>query len=308
MIELQIQILIFLTIGWVFGKKSWISKSTARQLNFLVMNLILPCSIFHAFQGPQASQLLNSGFLFIVLASLIQVIMIFIAHFCWQWIKNPLEKINLEYGTMFNNAGTLGMVIGNAAFGDIGVFYTSLFALPLRIGMWSYGLMLYSKQNEASLKKSLKKVAINPCFLATVLGLFSLFLQQQGLRLPSLIDSTISSIGQCNTVMIMIGIGATLSEISLKEINTSLSMLYCFIRLLLIPLLCLLFLNTIGSLENIPGKICVLELAMPAPVTMAMMSQKHETNPLFASNLIFISTLISMVTLPLWNWILVSYF
>lgn len=308
MIQLQIQILIFLAIGWIFGKKDWISKSTASQLNFLVMNLILPCSIFHAFQSPQAKNLLQSGFQFLLLAILIQIAMIVIGHLSWIWIKKPLEKLNLEYGTIFNNAGTLGMVIGNAAFGEIGVFYTSLFALPLRIGMWSYGLMLYSKQDEVSLKKSLKKVAFNPCFLATVFGLFSLFLQMQGFELPSFINSTISSIGQCNTVMIMIGIGATLSEISFKQMKNALPLFYCLTRLFIIPLMWLIVLHVFGLLGDISGKVCVLELAMPAPVTMAMMSQKHEKDPLFASNLIFLSTLLSMLTLPLWNWILISYF
>lgn len=308
MIQLQIKILVYLLIGWIFAKKNWLSKSTTKQLNFLVMNLILPCSIFNAFQSPQAQIITQQDlFLMLFLAILLQMIMILGAHLGWRFIQDPYKRINLEYGTMFNNSGTLGMVIGQAAFGEIGVLYTSLFALPLRIGMWSYGLMVYSHQTESNLKAVGKKVLTNPCFLATALGLFFLLLEKENFRLPTLLTSTIASIGQCNTVLIMIVIGATLSEISFREVNDSISIWYCIIRLLIIPLVLTLVFWPLNLLGTLIGKVCILELAMPAPVTMAMLSQKYETNPLFASKLIFLSTLASMLTLPLWNWILAFF-
>lgn len=308
MFQLQIQILVYLLIGWGFAKKNWLTQSTVKQLNFLVMNLILPCSIFHAFQSPQAQAISQQDLFFmLMIAIFLQVIMILISHWLWRFIKEPKQRLNLEYGTMFNNSGTLGMVIGQAAFGEIGVLYTSLFALPLRIGMWSYGLMVYSRQSQANFKVALKKVAINPCFLATTLGLVSLFLQEQGIILPNLVTSIISSLGQCNTVLIMIVIGATLSEISFQDLNFSLTALYCGLRLVIIPLVLTLIFWALNNLGEISSKICVLELAMPAPVTMAMLSQKYETDPLFASKLIFFSTIASMFTLPLWDYVL-SFF
>ena len=308
MFQLQIQILVYLLIGWIFAKKNWLSKFTTKQLNFLVMNLILPCSIFNAFQSPQAQAITQQDLFFMIILSIfLQIIMILVAHLSWRFIQDPHQRINLEYGTMFNNSGTLGMVIGQAAFGEIGVLYTSLFALPLRIGMWSYGLMVYSRQVEANLKAVFQKVVTNPCFLATTFGLVFLLLEKQGIVLPDLLTSTIASIGKCNTVLIMIVIGATLSEISFQEINDSITIWYCVIRLLAIPLVLALLFWPFHLLNTIAGKVCILELAMPAPVTMAMLSQKYDTTPLLASKLIFLSTLASMFTLPLWDWIL-SFF
>lgn len=308
MVQLQIQILIYLLIGWIFAKKNWLSKSTIKQLNFLVMNLILPCSIFNAFQSPQAQAITQQDLVFMMMLSIfLQVIMILVAHLIWRFIPDSHQRINLEYGTMFNNSGTLGMVIGQAAFGEIGVLYTSLFALPLRIGMWSYGLMVYSHQVETNLKAIFKKVVTNPCFLATTFGLISLLLEKQGFLIPDLLSSTIGSIGKCNTVLIMIVIGATLSAISFQEVKDSTSILYCIIRLLVIPFVLALVFWPFNLLGSIAGKVCILELAMPAPVTMAMLSQKYETNPLFASKIIFLSTLASMATLPLWDWILAFF-
>lgn len=94
MIVLQIELLVFLIIGWVFGKKQWISKSTAKQLNFLVMNLILPCSIFHAFQTELTQELLRSSVSILILAILIQFVTIF-------WEKFSGKNMNHRKGSIW---------------------------------------------------------------------------------------------------------------------------------------------------------------------------------------------------------------
>ena len=64
------------------------------------------------------------------------------------------EQIIVKYGTMVSNASFIGML------------YASLFVLPQRILMWSYGISLYSQnKQEKSLKKS---------YYTLVLSLYSL--------------------------------------------------------------------------------------------------------------------------------------
>lgn len=303
MIRLQIQILVFLGAGWLFGRKKLISKDSARQLNTLVMNLILPCSIFHAFQTRLSAQILRSTGMILVLAIGLQIVFILLSKWLWKPVRDESERINLEYGTVSNNAGTLGMVIGQAAFGQEGVLYTSIYSIPLRIIMWSYGVALYNHKSSVSLKDLARKVITHPCMIAIFLGLIAMTAQSYGYELPDLVTSIISAFAGCNTVLIMIIIGVILSDIPLKNLAGKTVGLYTLLRLAVIPAAVLALLMAF-HINGMPLKICVLETAMPAPVTMAMLSQKYGINEQFSSQMIFLSTVLSMVTLPLWTMIL----
>lgn len=305
-IRLQIQILVFLGAGWYFGRKKLISREAAGQLNTLVMNLILPCSIFKAFQTRLTPEILQSTGSILILAVALQVLFILVSKWLWKPIRKESERINLEYGSVSNNAGTLGMVIGQAAFGQEGVLYTSIYSIPLRIVMWSYGVALYNRSQAVNLKDLIKKVITHPCMIAIFLGLIMMAAQSAGFELPSLLTSIISAFAACNTVLIMIIIGVILADLPLKNLVSSKIALYTMLRLVLFPL-CTLGLLLLFNIHGMPLKICVLETAMPAPVTMAMLSQKYHTNEQFSSQMIFLSTIFSMITLPLWTLILTLF-
>lgn len=308
MIQLQIQILVFLVIGWIFGKKGWLSRQTAGQLNFLVLNLILPCSIFNAFLTELNEEIIRSTFSILVLAIALQGLFWLLSRWCWKGISDRAKRINLEYATVSNNAGTLGMIIGEAAFGEQGLLYTSIYAIPLRIVMWSYGVALYSRQEGARGKQLLHKVITHPCMAAIFLGLLAMTASWYGYHLPALVTAPIAALGKCNTVLIMLVIGVILSDLSIRDLFTPAVSLYTLLRLVLFPALTLLLLWLLAAAGlpagGMPLKICVLETAMPAPVTMAMLSQKYRCDEQFAGKLIFLSTTLSMITLPLWTFLL----
>lgn len=96
----------------------------------------------------------------------------------------------------------------------------------------------------------------------------------------------------------MIVIGGILSDVPKEKIFDHISILYSVLRLLVLPLLIfaiLLFL----PVESMVRNVCVLLSAMPAASTTAMLAQRYEKDPEFASRIIFVSTLLSMLTLPL---------
>lgn len=303
MIRLQIEILCFLMIGWFMGRKNYISKATANQMNFLVMNLILPCSIFHSFLIEPTDEIIRSTLTIFVLSFFIQIVMIFVSHVMWAKYHDPKRRINLEYATVSNNSGTLGTIISEASFGPTGVLYASIYAIWVRIVMWSFGITIYQSDKKLSAKALFKKVIFHPCMIAIELGILFMVGQYFGLTLPLVVDETIASLSRCNTVLIMLIIGVILSQISIRDVFQKDVLFYCLIRLILIPLALGLILMACG-IQGLPLMVCVLESAMPAPATMAMLSQKYDVDEQFASELIFMSTLLSMVTLPLWTVIL----
>lgn len=304
MIRLQIQILILLAIGYLFGKKQWITQSGARQLNSLVMNLILPASIFRSFLSGADTQVIASSLHILMLSIIIQILMVLVSHWVCRSIKNRSQAVNLEYATMSNNSGTLGMIVAQAAFGEPGVLYSSIYVLPVRILMWSWGVALFNRDHKLKARDLIIKVLTNPCMIAIFLGIGMLFAAQSGFALPLWLDRTVASLAGCNTALIMIVIGVILSDIPVRSIFMPDVWLYCLLRLVLIPAAFWLLSQWIG-IDGIPMAVCVLELAMPAPITMSMLAQRHDCDPAYSSKLIFLSTLLSMITLPVWAILLV---
>ena len=207
------------------------------------------------------------------------------------------RQINLKYGTICSNAGFMGLPLSLAIFGPTGLMYASVALLPIRLFMWSAGLSLYTSTTK---KQVLKTLATHPCIIAVFVG-FALMLS--GLQLPAFLNDTIDSLGNCCTALSMVVIGAILSDVDPRTVLEPAVLYYVVIRLIAIPavLFGVLWLLKVDAL--VTGIIVILS-AMPAGSTTAMLAQKYDQDPEFASKMVFLSTLASLVTLPLWAMVL----
>lgn len=299
MLNLQIQIFLLLAIGYFLGKKEMISKPTMRQLTTLVMNLVLPAAIIRSFQMQLTAELLKETGLVLLLSILVQFACIGLNKFLWKKCPDEKKRTNLEYGTVVNNAGTMGMVIAQAAFGEEGLLFASVFMIPVRIMMWSYGLTLYDKQKA---RGSFKSVMLHPCIVAVMIGVVVMLFQSIGFKLPGFAQSTLNAVANCNTALIMFVIGVILSEVKVSDLTNKWALWYTVLRLVVLPGTAFLLLKWL-PLPALAVNVAIIETAMPAPSTMAMLAEKYRTDSMFASTLIFLSTLGSLITLPIWTWL-----
>ena len=115
--------------------------------------------------------------------------------------------------------------------------------------------------------------------------------------LPSFLQNTIASISRCTIVLSMIVIGAILSEADIRTIFTREVLYYTAIRLLLFPLFIFAVLQPF-HLDPLLVSICVIMSGMPAGSTTSVLAYKYNCDPAFASQIIFVSTLFSIFTIP----------
>lgn len=299
MLNLQIQIFLLLAIGYFLGRKEMITKSTLSQLTGLIVNLILPAAIIRSFQMNISVELLQETGIVLILSLLIQFGAIGLNKFLWKKCPDRKKRINLEYGTVVNNAGTMGMVIAEAAFGEEGLLFASVFMIPVRIMMWSYGLTLYDQNGK---KGSFWKVLLHPCIVAVFIGILLMLLQSSGILLPAFAQKTLDAVANCNTALVMFAIGVILSEVPAREIADKWAFIYSFARLIAIPAVLFVVLRLL-PLPVLPVNVAVIETAMPAASTMAMLAQKYDMDSRFSSKMIFVSTLLSLLTMPVWTWL-----
>lgn len=302
MINLQIQIFLLLALGYFLGRKQMISGSTRVQLTNLVMNVVLPAAIIRSFQMELTKEMLIQTLVVLVLSIVIQFFYVYLNKFIWRGVPDAKERMNLKYGTVVNNAGTMGMVIAEAAFGEEGLLFASVFMIPVRIMMWTYGLSLYGKDRQKRRRELLKQVLLHPCIVAIYIGIALMLLQSNGILVPAFAQKTLNAVANCNTALIMIVIGTILSEVSLGDLFDKWTIIYSIVRLIALPALLFVILKLL-PIPALPVNVCIIEAAMPAPSTMAMLAQKYDADPHFASKMIFVSTLGSLFTLPIWTWI-----
>lgn len=290
-IQIQIEIFILVAVGYFAAKKGIFSPQTRRDMTNVIIYIILPCNIFHSFETKLSVGILQECAIVFVIAFGAQLLYMVLNRLLYN--RFPIERrIVMQYATICNNAGFMGLPVIESVFGATGILYGSIVLIPMRIFMWTAGLSLFTKTDR---KQQFKSLATHPCIWAVILGFAYLF---SPIRLPELVSSTINVIGSCMTAMAMIVVGSILSDVNFKKVFEKTTFYYSFIRLLAIPAFIFFVLKLIG-IDNVVIGVSVLSSAMPAATVTAMLSHKYGRDSEFASKLIFVSTLLSLITLPI---------
>ena len=290
-INLQLQIFILVGIGYFLSKKKIISTETRKQIVTLILTIIYPCNIIHSFQMEFNIQILKDAFMVVLLACLLQVLMSVLNLFLYKGFDERKQDC-MKYGTICSNAGFIGMPVAQAFFGAKGLLFMSVALIPQRIVMWSSGVEIFSKQKG---KGIFKKVMTHPCIASVWIGLILMILQ---VKLPPFLDNTLTGLSNCTTSMSMMCVGMILGEVPASKVIDKTSLYYTCIRLIGIPLLVFGLLYFVPVDPVVKG-LMVLVGGMPCGTTTAMVAGQYGGDDLFASQIIFTSTLFSLITIPL---------
>lgn len=290
-ILIQIEIILLAAVGFLITKKGMLSNDARRDLTNVVIYIILPCNIFESFRVQVTPELLKNCAIVFLIALGAQLLYIVINKFLYS--RFPTERrIVMQYATICNNAGFMGLPVIGSVFGAQGVLYGSIVLIPIRLFMWTSGLALFTDTDK---KRRFKKLATHPCIWAVILGFGYMFLP---FELPKFLTSAIHALGACTTALSMMIVGSILSDISIKTVFSKDSFYFSFIRLAAIPAVIFIVLKLL-RIDPVVTGVSVLSAAMPAAMITAMLAEKYGRDSDFASKLIFVSTLLSLVTLPL---------
>ena len=158
--------------------------------------------------------------------------------------------------------------------------------------MWSGGVACFTN---AKGKDVIKKVITHPCIIAVFIGLFIMIGQ---IQLPSFLKVSVQSLSNCTMALSMIVIGGILAEIKIRDVINRLTLYYSFIRLILIPLL-VLFSCAIVNLPPLVTAVATVLAGMPAGSTTAILAEKYDGDSNLAVEIVFLSTALSLLPIPL---------
>lgn len=293
--SLQLTLFALMLTGAVLKKRGVIDEAGKRCLSDLCINIVIPCNIFKSCLIQFNMDILRSCSLLLLSAVLMQVLCLLLNRSLFERYDSQRKKV-LQYCTIVPMSGFLGNPIAEGIYDQVGVLYTSIFLIPMRIFMWSMGTSYFVAGEGTDKKKVLKNVLTHPCLVAIYLGILCMVTQ---IQLPSVITETVRYIGNCNSALSMFIVGTILTDVPLRSIFSRDTVLFSVLRLGLLPAAAL-GLGLLLGLETAPLGVSVLMTGMPAGATAAIFAAKYGSDAPFATRCVVFTTLLSMVTLPLW--------
>jgi len=300
----QILILTILVLIGITGSRVKIVTPVSKDfLARIIFNITLPAMLFTNFSRIDLTpRLLSNSLMVLVISALVLLFMLSAGILTSKILRlKPGEAGIFRLHSMLGNIIYLGFPVISSLFGKEGLLYASIFTLVSNFLMWTVGVITITNGRPVSIRSGIRHF-LNPNTIAIVSG-FILFLMS--VKLPAVIIDSLGGLGSTNTYLSMLYIGAILYFASVKEMITNLTIyILSFNRLILIPFILIgifYLLNTLfpGKLDPQVISVIVMQSAMPCMVNVVIMVNILGEDDRIATANVFVSTILSIITLPL---------
>jgi malate permease and related proteins len=207
------------------------------------------------------------------------------------------DTCGLILSSVFMNTGNYGTPVALLAFGKTGLNIAIILLVIVQLIMSTVGIYYAAKGSNglSSYKIAVQAVVKMPIVYGAFLGVLFQFTH---VTIPRFLYTAVDLVADAVIPTIMIVLGIQLAAISLKNIEKEKMIYALIIKLIISPLLALVFVMLL-PVEEIVGKIMILMAAMPSAANTTMYALQFNTQPEFVSSVTFVSTIISIVYIPL---------
>ncbi|AZZ61537.1 AEC family transporter [Oenococcus sp. UCMA 16435] len=284
-------------VGILINKIGFFHQQTSDDLTSILLYVVSPCLIINAFEEPYSPIRIRQFLLTLMGIILFYIVDILIAQIIFGKTVDPTLKRVVQYGSVYSNAGFMGVPLASSLFGSQGVFFAAASLAAFNIFNWTHGIGLFQpKQDQLDHKAALQKVVLNPNIIAIVSGLLIFLLS---IKIPFVINQTVKYVGSINTPLSMIVIGNSLAGIKFnRRMFNGKLLLALIMRNLIFPVIAILILRLLG-ISGIAFYTTIVMAACPVAGILVLFTLQARGNPRQAITLMSISTILSLVTIPL---------
>jgi predicted permease len=293
-----------MAVGYVCRRKGLFSDAFVKGAVNLLLLVVTPCLIVHVFQRPFSKELLTNLGMALAAAFFAHAVGLAFAETCFRR-TDEMRKGVLKFGTVFSNGGFMAIPLEYALLGAEGAFYGAVYVVVFNLLCWTYGLKVMC----GHLKDLDKRILfVNPGTIGLTVGL-PLFLTST--TLPQVIGEPIRYLSELNTPLAMIIIGYYLADARFAAyFRCAPALVASGLRLLVIPSIVLAVLMMVRRFGLDPVMAVALTASASAPVAAmdSMFAAKYGKDVDLSVGLVSVTTLISIVTMPLIVGIAMSIF
>lgn len=302
-LEQSIILFFLIIIGFISRKKNIVTDETIKGFSEFMLKVTLPLFIIVSMDKDFSKDKIVFSGLILFISIFTYLFKILLSKIFVNRINTPeIQKNVYRCLIIFSNAGFMGFPIAYTIYGDDGVFYAAMLNIAYNVSIWTLGVKLLNV--EGNQENSLKKLIFNPGIFSVFIGLI-LFVTP--LTLPRLLYEPMNMVGNMTTPMAMIVVGGILggTKIASAFKNKNLIMV-SLIRLIFIPIIILIALLPFNLPKIVLGITVIID-AMPCAANVAIFSRRYGSDYSLASQGIFLSTLMNIITTPFILYIFIKF-
>lgn len=291
-------IFLLIMVGFFLATKRLLSTVGQKELTSLLLYVFLPCTLIRSFDIDFSADILKTGVKMALFMFAAYILSYFLANMIAKKYKLSNQQRDVHTLSMiFPNVGFMGYPIIDAIIGPHAIIYAVMSNMGFELFAWTFGINTISRNSPVKPKDNIIKFLLKtPAIVAILIGMF---LFTTPFYIPDPLLSTVNLLANAMspTAMIIVGISLANSDLS-KIIKNKYIYFSCAVRLLIIPLLLMCSLKLIGA-TDMTYYIPMIIISMPAAGYVTMFATKYESDSLLASEIISMSTLLSLITIPI---------
>ena len=282
-------------LGFLLVKAGVLKSADSRTISLVLIWLINPAVVLKSFQIDFTPEVRDQFLLAVGVAVAINLILMLIT-----WGYGKLFRLDAVERTsiMYANAGNLVIPLVSAILGSEWVIYASAF-MCVQLGfIWTHGQAQIGGHSGCSWKK----ILLNANLIAIAVGVVLLL---TGIRLPPMIQNVCGQLGETIGPVSMIMIGMLLADVKWGELlKERRNWIVMALKMIITPAIVLLLLRLSGvAALSANGKTIVyisfMAVITPCATTVTQLAQMYRNRPAYASALNAMTTVISIVSMPL---------
>ena len=288
----QIVTLFLLIFTGALCVKTGVLPRTAKSIfASLLLYVIIPAMTINSYlveYSEEMSRGIGRAFLYSAFAMLLGLLVSVLLH-----RRENANRAICRFGGAFANAAYMGFPLIQALVGAEGLVYASAYVTVFNVLLFTAGVGLVSSGTSA--RDILKNILKTPVIYAVAVGLLVYYLR---LPVPQVLASAVGYLGAMNTPVSMMMTGILIASGSLGGLLKNPRLWKAIgVRLLAVPAVCIAVFMALGIRGPVAQVVLLLEACPCAAITSVFAVQYHHEED-FAGGLVVVSTLLSVVTLP----------
>lgn len=296
MVEVMLTLFAIVVVGYVAGKLGYFGGEFDRHLSRLVINITCPALIL---SSAMTGELPDRRFILplLLISVVTYVVLAAVAFVLPRWLTRRREDEGpIGFALMFGNVGFMGYPVVASIFGHEAVFYAAVLNVVNTFTVFTVGTILITGRGEVGGERFQKKVLYSTPMLSAYLTMGIVALEVTGI--PGWVSQPLTLIGNITVPAALLIIGSSMSQLSPRMLgNTSVYATTLF-RLIILPV-AVYYLTLAMGFSQFEVAINTVVIAMPVATYGTILCLKYGRDTTFITEVTFITTLVSMLTIPL---------
>lgn len=290
-------VVLFLTLilGYIGGKTKVLTVQDNKPLSKMVNCITNPCGVLYSALCVERAMANGEVLKLIGISILMYFGLILLAELTTKVLKvAPDQRGQYNFMMVFSNVGYMGIPVVRVVFGEEATICVTVCIMVFYLFIYTYGVRQIC--NEPGKKSIDWGKAICPMTVSALLAIIGYL---AGFRVGGVVKDTLKTVSGITTPCAMIIIGCALSSVPLKSVFTNWRLyIVAILKLLVVPVLVYVLLRPIMGGSVVLGVMVVI-MAMPIATIITMLSAQYDKDQTLAASSVFITTLLSVITIPL---------